>query len=314
MNIYEIGNLDRYKVFYLAVKLSSISKAAVELGISQPAVTKTLRKLEEELGTSLLVRTPRGVSPTENGRMLYKELNIAFDHILHAYEKLTIASPIMETATVYIGIDSLLSQYYLTPLLNRFSKEHPGIFPIINKQNPQYLESSLLEGSLDLAVFCVPIDPKQKRRTMYVQSQHRNIVKYSLSKLTDIFIAGSKYACFSEKPASISQLAEIPFIYPTNEVYSSDYYSHILRQDGPLPGIDIPISGADSRLFLAQHNRGFTYFPRELLKDELKSGTLIQINTAIRMRKYDFFILISSERRPSFAAMAVISMLINNKV
>ena len=64
-------NLDYYKVFYYVAKYKKISLAAEKLYISQPAVTQTIRKLEEQLGSNLFVRNKSGMQLTETGRMLY---------------------------------------------------------------------------------------------------------------------------------------------------------------------------------------------------------------------------------------------------
>ncbi len=64
-------NLEYYKVFYYVAKNKKISLAADKLFVSQPAITQTIQKLEEQLGTTLLVRTKNGIELTETGKMLY---------------------------------------------------------------------------------------------------------------------------------------------------------------------------------------------------------------------------------------------------
>ena len=69
--MYNYDNLSKYKVFLCVAECSSISQSAEQLYISQPAVSMTIKKLEESLGTTLFLRKPRGVVLTENGRLLY---------------------------------------------------------------------------------------------------------------------------------------------------------------------------------------------------------------------------------------------------
>ena len=70
--MYNYDNLSKYKVFLCVAERGSISQSAEQLYISQPAVSMTIKKLEESLGNKLcFLRKPRGVVLTENGRLLY---------------------------------------------------------------------------------------------------------------------------------------------------------------------------------------------------------------------------------------------------
>lgn len=71
-------NLTKYKIFLSAAENKSISKAAASLYISQPAVSITIKKLEENLNTTLFVRRSKGVELTEKGRLLYDCVKKAF--------------------------------------------------------------------------------------------------------------------------------------------------------------------------------------------------------------------------------------------
>ena len=64
-------NFEYYKVFYHVAKYKKISLAAEKLFVSQPAVTQTIQKLEQELGSNLFIRTKTGIELTETGKMLY---------------------------------------------------------------------------------------------------------------------------------------------------------------------------------------------------------------------------------------------------
>ena len=65
-------NLSSYYVFYIAAKTGNISAASKELYISQPAVSKSITKLEANLNTKLLIRSSRGVTLTREGEILYE--------------------------------------------------------------------------------------------------------------------------------------------------------------------------------------------------------------------------------------------------
>lgn len=74
-----LDNLAKYKIFLSVAECKSISKAATQLYISQPAVSITIKKLEENLNTTLFIRKPKDVTLTENGKTLYDSVKQAFN-------------------------------------------------------------------------------------------------------------------------------------------------------------------------------------------------------------------------------------------
>ena len=71
-------NLSLYRIFYAAALAGNISKAADELFISQPAISQSIKKLEQSLDTALFVRNSRGVQLTEEGELLFAHVKSAF--------------------------------------------------------------------------------------------------------------------------------------------------------------------------------------------------------------------------------------------
>ena len=80
-------NLEYYKFFYYVGKLHSITLAAEELNVSQPAVSQAIRNLERELGTTLFMRTSRGVRLTAEGQTLYGYVQRGYETIREGERK-----------------------------------------------------------------------------------------------------------------------------------------------------------------------------------------------------------------------------------
>ncbi len=74
-------NLSQYKIFYEVAKAGNISRAAKELYISQPAISKSISKLEDSLEVPLFTRNSRGVQLTEEGKLLYNHTKAAFEEL-----------------------------------------------------------------------------------------------------------------------------------------------------------------------------------------------------------------------------------------
>ena len=84
-----VANLEYFKVFYYVAKHGSVTKAANELAISQPAVSQSLRQLEKSLGVSLFARASRGVKLTGEGQLLYSYVEKGYEQIEQGVEKVS---------------------------------------------------------------------------------------------------------------------------------------------------------------------------------------------------------------------------------
>ena len=121
-----IDNLNNYIIFHTVAKCGNISRAAKELFISQPAISKSILKLEAELGTTLFHRNSRGVSLTEQGHLLYEYVERALDNLDQGEENVRKYS---ETGMghIRIGVSTSLCRYVLIDYLKDFIKENPNI-------------------------------------------------------------------------------------------------------------------------------------------------------------------------------------------
>ena len=117
-------NLDH--IFYTVARCKNISGAARELYISQPAISKAISKLEQNLNTTLFLRSSRGVKLTEAGEILYRQVESAFAAISQGEEQLMRIRK-LGMGHLSIGASTTLCKYVLLPILQPFVKQHPHI-------------------------------------------------------------------------------------------------------------------------------------------------------------------------------------------
>ncbi|NIK23195.1 DNA-binding transcriptional LysR family regulator [Paenibacillus lupini] len=127
-------NLEWYRVFYWIAKTGSLSRAAEQLHITQPAVSHTIKQLESTLGGQLFFRTPRGVTLTTEGSVLLQYIEQAF-HSVEIGEKAIAEMNNLNSGEITIGASDTLCKHYLLPYLEQFHKEHPGIPNSDNESN-----------------------------------------------------------------------------------------------------------------------------------------------------------------------------------
>jgi len=136
-------NLNQLKLFYLAVQRESLSIAARELNITQPAVTKGIRKLQEYYEVKLVSRMGRMLTLTDAGQSLYEiaerifELETMAEESLQEYQQ-------QKSRHLHIHASESFGAYYLPSIINRFNKSHPNIHVTVDiVPNRQVMENTI---------------------------------------------------------------------------------------------------------------------------------------------------------------------------
>ena len=109
-------NLEYYKIFYYVAGSQSITLAAEQLTISQPAVSQAVKHLEQALSCPLFVRTTKGVRLTKEGEMLYSYVQRGYETILSGERKLSEMLN-LEQGEICIGASDMTLKYFLLPYL-----------------------------------------------------------------------------------------------------------------------------------------------------------------------------------------------------
>ena len=148
-------NLSSYRIFYAVANTGNISKAAKELYISQPAISKSIQKLEENIGIKLFDRSSRGVSLTPEGELLYAHVKSAFETLAIGEDKLR-RSIALGMGTLTIGVSSTLCKYILLPYLKDFIKQYPHINISITCHSTNHTLKLLEDGKLDMGLIGKP--------------------------------------------------------------------------------------------------------------------------------------------------------------
>ena len=150
--------LELYRVFKEVAETGNISLAAKNLYISQSAVSQSIKQLETALQARLFARSPRGVSLTWEGQMLYQYVRSALGLLATGEDKLSQAQQLL-LGTLTIGASDTVTSFFLTPYLEAFHRQHPGIrLKIVSGRSAKVL-SMLKSGAVDIAFASSPTDP-----------------------------------------------------------------------------------------------------------------------------------------------------------
>ena len=168
-------SLDLYKIFYYVAKNESITRAANELNISQPAISKQIKVLEEQIGIELFTRKRDGVSLTEAGEKIYNKIKNAMDLIYSAEDDLKSLNN-LESGSINIGASKTIIHEYLMPYIKEFYKEHPNINIRIFTDKTSELIKKAKMGLVDIIFTNMPYNVPTNFEVIKVMELHDCLV------------------------------------------------------------------------------------------------------------------------------------------
>jgi len=150
-------NLNSLKIFIEVANSNSFLEASNKLFLSQPAISKSMSKLEEDLGIALFYRANKGISLTPSGKVLYKYLKDTKELLLSC-ERVLISMNDLEEANLIIGVQSHIVRNYLMDKIDHFREKHPKIkIKLIDLATRALLEQ-LHERKVDFVVDTTPVE------------------------------------------------------------------------------------------------------------------------------------------------------------
>lgn len=281
-------NLSLYKIFYTVAIAGNISKAAKELYISQPAISKSITKLEQSLDTTLFLRNSRGVQLTEEGQILFKYLESAFSTISTAEEQIKRIKE-LDIGHITIGVSTTLCKYVLLPYLQKFIEKCPHIRITIECQSTNKTLQLLEENKIDIGLIGKPHTLK-------------NIDFYSLGEIEDIFVATDNYINnlkIREVVGSNDLFKTATLMLLNKENMTRQYIDDYFNKNNIEINNLIEISTMDLLIDFAKIGLGIACVIKGFVADNLKSGTLTEIKMDIPIHKREIGFAFSKSMPPS---------------
>lgn len=192
----------RDEVFLIVAKHLSFSKAAKEIYISQPAITKHIKELENKLNTPLFERRGNKVYLTKAGNIVFKHLT----QIEQQYRELEFELGGLNKSfrgSLKIGASSTISQYIIPPVIALFHKRYPKVKLQLYNGNSYQMEEKLLKNEIDVALV-----------ENHASQSDIKYVNFLEDEIVAVTSSNGKYA---NKPAlSVNELKDIPIVFREN--------------------------------------------------------------------------------------------------
>jgi DNA-binding transcriptional LysR family regulator len=211
----------RHLRYFIAVaREENVTRAALKLHVSQPALSRQIRDLEDELGFSLLERTAKSVRLTEAGRLFLTEAQAVLERADEAVEKARAKAGRIE-GKLQLGYAPSPSVEILPRVLRSFQTKYPAVRVMLHDLTAEEMISQLHEGKLDVALTVRPLG-KSARGLNFVE-----LARYPLCVAVP-----PQHALASAKSVSIDRLLSEPLLGYTRKDYP-DYYAEVeARFDG----------------------------------------------------------------------------------
>ena len=265
-------NLELYKTFYYVAKNESISRAANELLISQPAISKAIKTLEDQLNTNLFIRKRDGVELTEAGEAIYKKIKDAMDLIGSAENDLKTLTN-MESGTINIGASKTIIHEFLMPYIKSFHKVHPNINIKIHTDKTSDIIKKAKMGIIDVIFTNLP----------YTLPQEFN--EFKLIDLHDCFIANEDFSEYKNKKLTIKDLENLPLLVLTKGTATRIRLDNFCEENNIHIKPAMEFSSNTLIKEFTEEGFGIGLLNEEHIKEELQSGKLFKLNINLTLKE-----------------------------
>lgn len=284
-----IKNLELFKVFYYVATTSSLTRAAEELSITQPAVSQAMKQLETSLNVKLFKRTARGIRLTGEGEMLFAYVSKGYESMELGVKKLHEILD-LEDGEITIGGSDYGVKYYLLSHLEQFRSKYPNIRLNIIPMEDEDVKPALNTRKIDIGITTDCCGAEQAVKACDIE--------YA-------FFAGTNYTYLKAPMLPLQLLSHLPIISRSMGCADRVLLDKILT-DNRL-NIDPAYELASSEMILqyAANNFGVAFLPKDYAQAYVMAGTLIELSLSTELPAMPLYLMTREESDTSKAATAL---------
>lgn len=243
--------------FIAVADAGSFTQAAASLHLSQPAVSKRITALEEQIGQSLFDRVGRRVTLTDAGRTLLpyakkvlQDLEDGRRALSHLSEKVA--------GRLSIGTSHHIGLHRLPPVLRRYTQQYPEVDLDIHFMDSEVACQAVLAGKLELGIVTLPTQPLPHLET-------RQVWDDPLS-----FVVAPDHPLLTLDGAQLAHLANYPAVLPDAATYTHRIVTRALQQHGLTPRIRLATNYLETLKMLVGIGLGWSVLPDSMVDDTIR--------------------------------------------
>lgn len=249
-------NLNLYKTFYDVAKSESISEAAKKTFTSQPAISKSIKKLEETLNVKLFYRNLDGIKLTSEGEKLLFYVEEAFNNLLVGERNIT-ENEKLQSGKLTIGVPSQIGTFFVFDSISKFHKIYPNIEITIISSSTKSLLKKLKLHEIDFIIDSSPINDVQE-----------DVIIRPLKKVDNCFIVSKKYEDKIKNIKSLNDIENYPLILPVSNTSNRSNLDLLFEKSGIKPTNVMNIHTSEMILGAVKKDLGIGYIIEDLIIDD----------------------------------------------
>ena len=247
-------NLNLYKVFYDVCKYGSFSKTAEFTYTTQSAISKSIKKLEDDLETQLFYRNSNGIELTDKGRELFHYIEEAYNNLLTA-ERNLLETENLERGTLKIGLPSHIASFFFFDKIIDFHNKYPNIEMTLTSGSTGQLLELIDKHEIDLIIDTAPIN-----------TNNMDLTVIDLLTVNYGFICRSENYDKYKDIKCIKDLENVPLVLPNKGTTNRKKLDSLFIKCDTNPKKIINIHTSEVILNAVDHDLGIGYLISDIVK------------------------------------------------
>ena len=290
-------NLELFRVFYTVAKCKSITKAAEELFISQPAVSQAIKSLENQIGGKLFNRVSRGMELTEpGGKEMFEKVKEAIE-LLDSAEKNFSDMKEVASGSVRIAAAANVINFFLIKYIKIFREKYPNVaLTFLNGTSKECMEL-VKEDKADVGFANLPITSGGVTFTGQTGKVH------------DVFVASDKFKELFDKEINLGYLSNYPLMMLDSTTMTRSNIDEFLSDHNIKLLPDMEFGSVEILTSLAVNGLGIACVPKEYVLNEIESGKLKVLSVTPSLPTRAIGVVINKQKTYGFAVNEFLKIL-----
>jgi len=287
-------NLNHLRVFASVARHGSLTRAARELLVSQPAISKQLNDLELDLATRLVDRLPRGVRLTAAGEILYAHAQRILQVERTAQQELQDLRD-LSRGKLAVGASTTIGNYLVPSVFGELHRQHPGVQLELVIANTAATQAAVLENRLDVGLI-----------EGFVASDLLEVETLTADEM--VAIAAPTHPVLQRAPLHAGALGELPLLMRERGSGTRDVVEAALRERGVVVSPTMSLGSTEAIKNAVRHGLGIAIVSRLSVEQELQSRHLVELSFRDLKITRDLYLISLKGKRHSPATTAFIAL------
>ncbi len=291
-------DIQTLQAFIEVARKESFSRSSETLFITQPAISKRIAALEDDLGTKLFNRISRKVTLTDAGKKLLPKAKELVDELNDMRRYATSLSDEIK-GELLIGTSHHVSMHRLPPILRKYRQQYSDVHLDITFGESDFMCKLVERGEIELAIVTLPkaLPDSLVKQVLWVDSLH--------------LVVGPDHPLLKNGKASLEQLAEYPCVLPSEVTETYRVINRQMEHAALALNVQMTNNNLDTLKMLVGAGFGWTLLPQTLLDDSVREIVLDKKGIIFER---ELGVVIHRKRSLSNAAKAMQSMVAQSRV